>query len=76
LREKNIYVFKVSIDANKSLIKQAIKKIYGVTPVKVNVLNQLPKAKANRYGKGFRSRTKKAYVFLSKKDKIELFESV
>ncbi|MES0490752.1 MAG: 50S ribosomal protein L23 [Leptospirales bacterium] len=76
LREQNVYVFKVSKRANKTLIKKAIKAIYGVTPLKVNVLNVLGKAKKNRFGFGYKAGYKKAYVFLDTKDKIELFEGV
>ena len=76
LRQSNVYIFKVNRSANKNLVKQAIKALYGVTPVKVNILNVIGKSKKNRYGTGYTSGYKKAYVYLNKKDKIELFEGV
>lgn len=76
LRAQNIYAFDVNVNANKTLVKQAIKKIYGVTPEKVNITTVRPKGKRNRFGLGYKAWRKKAYVFLNKKDKIELFEGV
>ncbi|TSD02308.1 MAG: 50S ribosomal protein L23 [Parcubacteria group bacterium Athens0714_24] len=58
LGEKGIYVFKVKDNANKISISRAIKEMYGVTPIKVNIIN-LPGLK-------------KALVYLKKGDKIEL----
>lgn len=76
LRGQNIFIFEVDLRANKTLIKNAIRKIYGVTPEKVNIAYIKPKEKRNRYGSGFKSKRKKAYVFLNKKDTIPLFEGV
>jgi large subunit ribosomal protein L23 len=76
LRAKNCYVFEVDLTANKTLIRQAIRKIFGVTPVKVNTVIARADAKANRYKMGYTKRRKKAYVYLSKNDKITLFEGV
>ncbi len=76
LRAENVYIFEVDRKANKKLIKEAVRKIYGVTPEKVNVTYINAKRKRNRYGYGFTPRRKKAYVFLDKKDKIEIFEGV
>ena len=76
LRASNIYAFEIDLRANKTLVQQAIRKIYGVIPVKVNVLHVRAKGKRNKYGIGFKATRKKAYVFLDKKDKIELFEAV
>jgi len=76
LRASNVYAFEIDMKANKTLVSQAIKKIYGVTPEKVNVASIRPKGKRNKFGIGYKSRRKKAYVFLNKKDKIELFEAV
>lgn len=75
LKEKNIYVFEISVSANRALVKEAIQKIHKVTPIKVNTLNVLAKSKRNRYGLGFKSRRKKAYVYLSPKEKLDIFES-
>jgi len=74
LRQENIYIFEVSRRANKKLIKEAVKKIYGITPKKVNILNMPARKKSSRFGVGYTAQKKKAYVFLDKKDKIEIFE--
>ncbi|MCS6984210.1 MAG: 50S ribosomal protein L23 [Leptospiraceae bacterium] len=76
LRKQNCYAFEVDPRANKVLVAQAIKQIYGISPLKVNIVNEKPKQKNNRMGIGFRSRRKKAYVFLKPNDKINLFEGV
>jgi large subunit ribosomal protein L23 len=76
LRAQNCYVFEVDMAANKTLVKQAIRKIFGVTPLKVNTLVSRSDAKANKFNVGYTDRRKKAYVFLNKTDKIALFEGV
>jgi large subunit ribosomal protein L23 len=76
LRAQNCYVFEVNINSNKTLIKQAIRKIFGVTPLKVNTLVSRSDAKANKFNIGYTDRRKKAYVYLNKNDKIALFEGV
>jgi large subunit ribosomal protein L23 len=76
LRASNCYVFEIDLKANKTLVKQAIRKIFGVTPVKVNTIVSRSDAKANRFNVGYTGRRKKAYVFLGKNDKIALFEGV
>lgn len=76
LRAQNCYAFEIDMRANKTLVKQAIRKIYGVTPLKVNTLVSRSDAKANKFNVGYTNRRKKAYVFLNKTDKISLFEGV
>ncbi len=72
--ERGVYVFDVAPDANKKQIKEAIKLIYKVDPVKVHVTTIAKKTKRNvRTGiKGVKSGGKKAYVYLAKGDKITL----
>jgi len=70
--EKNVYVFDVSPRANKILIKKAIKDIYKVDAVKVNVSKIPLKAVFSRGKKGVKSGGKKAFVYLKKGDKIEI----
>jgi large subunit ribosomal protein L23 len=66
-----VYTFEVTACANKKNITKAIKEIYKVTPVKVNITN-LPMKKVFSRGKsGQKSGVKKAIVFLKKGDKIE-----
>lgn len=77
LRESsNIYVFEISSRANKPMVKKSILEIYGVKAKKINIVNLPTKAKKNRYGTGYKTSRKKAYVYLDKKDKIVLFEGV
>lgn len=76
LRKQNCYVFEVAKDANRVLVAQAVRQIYGVVPEKVNIINVKPKPKNNRRGVGYKAGRKKAYVFLKKGDKISLFEGV
>ena len=66
-----IYTFEVTAEANKKNITKAIKEIYKVTPVKVNI-TKLPAKKVMSRGKaGMKSGVKKAVVYLKKGDKIE-----
>ena len=75
LSEQNKYVFRVSIQANKHLVRKAIKEIFNVTPEKVNVMRIRGKRKRVRYQYGITPAWKKAIVTLKQGDKIELFES-
>ena len=66
-----IYTFEVTAEANKKNVTKAVKEIYKVTPVKVNITN-LPAKKVFSRGKvGRKSGVKKAVVYLKKGDKIE-----
>ena len=76
LRERGCYAFEVDKRANKILVASAIEQIYNVKPSKVNILNTRARKKVNRYGAGYRPGYKKAYVYLSGNDTIELFEGV
>ena len=75
-RNQNCYLFEVALESNKKLIAQAVKKIFGVTPEKVNTLLERSNVKVNRFKTGYSARRKKAYVYLKKTDKIALFEGV
>lgn len=55
----NIYTFEVAKTATKRSLAYAIKTLYKVTPLKINIVN-LP------------SGVKKAMVFIKKGDKIEV----
>lgn len=68
---KGVYTFEITDKANKISVKKAIKELYGVRPVKVNIIRV--KGKAVRYGRttGRTKNWKKAIVFLKKGDKIE-----
>ena len=70
------YSFFVDLRATKSQIKSAIEEVFNVTVVKISTSNI--KSKPRRLGRsiGRSSRRKKAVVTLSKKDKLDFFESV
>ncbi len=74
LNNGNVYTFFVETKANKFMVKNAIKDLYKVTPVKVNIVNNRPaKRIVGRSGrKKHVSGFKKAYVFLKKGDSIDL----
>jgi len=72
----NKYVFQVAAKANKLAVAKAINVIYGVKPVKVNILN-LSGKKAG-YGRvtGRRKDWKKAIVTLPVGQTIKVYEGV
>lgn len=70
--EGGVYVFEISERANKNQVKDAVKQMYKVTPVRINI-SRVPAKKVVRRGvKGVVSGAKKAFVYLKKGDKIEL----
>lgn len=72
----NKYVFEIAPSMNKVEVKKAIRAIYNVEPVDVNVLNF--SGKKVRFGRirGKRKAWKKAVVTLKKGDSIEVYEGV
>jgi large subunit ribosomal protein L23 len=74
LLEENKYTFVVHPDANKTAIKIAVEKVFGVKVISVNTLNRQGKRKRTRTGFGKRKDTKRAIVTLSADSKqIEIF---
>jgi large subunit ribosomal protein L23 len=74
LLEENKYTFVVAPHANKTEIKVAVEKVFGVQVVSVNTLNRQGKRKRTRTGYGKRKDTKRAIVTLSAESKpIEIF---
>lgn len=76
LADSHQYVFVVSKKANQVQVAQAVKAMYGVQPVKVNIANY--KGKKVRFGRvqGRQSDWKKAIVTLPKDTKIDVYEGV
>jgi len=70
--ENNVYVFEVSKRANKTLVRNAVKELYKVTPEKINIINTPSKSVSSRGIKGVKSGKKKALVYLKKGDAIEI----
>ena len=72
--EANVYTFLVKRDATKFQVRDAIKALYNVTPVKINIVNKKPALRLS----GSKNRMvkvpgeKKAYVYLKKSDTINL----
>jgi len=80
LNEKGKYEFIVDINANKVEIKDAVKKMYGVTVEKVNTISLMGKRKV-RYTKagvveGNKPNFKKAIVTLAKGEVIDFYNNV
>ncbi|MDZ4181280.1 MAG: 50S ribosomal protein L23 [Candidatus Cloacimonadaceae bacterium] len=70
----NTYTFKVSINANKIEIKNAIERIFAVKVLNVNTIRMLGKPKRLGRYSGKRPDWKKAIVTLRVGDKIADFE--
>ena len=74
LIEDGTYTFIVHPDSNKTQIKIAVEKIFGVKVTSVNTMNRQGKRKRTRFGYGTRKSTKRALVTLSPDSKpIEIF---
>lgn len=71
LGEQGKYVFEVSKDATKPLIKKAVENIFEVKVTSVNILNQKGKVKKFKGTLGRRSDVKKAIVSLEKGSSID-----
>jgi large subunit ribosomal protein L23 len=72
----NKYVFVVSKEVNKVSVAKAVFAVYGVKPIKVNIVCQKGKAVTRGRIKGRRSDFKKAIVTLKKGDSIQVYEGV
>ncbi len=73
------YVFEVADDATRTLVKDAVEKMFDVTVVRVNVMNVPAKrsrrARSRRWVVS-RAQFKKAVVTLGADDRIPIFEGV
>lgn len=67
------YTFLVRPDANKTEIRYAVEKIWGVKVTSVNTLNRSGKRKRTKVGFGRRVHTKRAIVSLAEGQRIEIF---
>jgi len=75
LIEENKYVFRVSKNANKPLIKKAILEIFKVNTTKINIIKVRGKKKRVRQQYGYTPDWKKAIITIQKEQKIEIFEN-
>ncbi|MBK5225199.1 MAG: 50S ribosomal protein L23 [Thermoleophilia bacterium] len=76
LIEHNKYTFKVDPRARKPAIAQAVKEIFNVKVVGVNIIKTRSKPKRRGMVRGRTISGKKAIVQLSEGDKIEFFETM
>jgi large subunit ribosomal protein L23 len=67
------YSFEVHPEANKSQVKDAVEKIYGVKVVNVRTSNRSGKVRRFRFKFGMTRETKKAIVTVDKNSHIDLF---
>ena len=70
--EYNQVVFKVSLDANKTIIKEAVEALFDVKVKAVNTLVRKGKVKRFRGSLGTRKDVKKAYVTLEEGNTIDV----
>jgi large subunit ribosomal protein L23 len=73
LLDENKYTFLVRPDSNKTEIKIAVEKVFGVKVTNVNTLNRPGKRKRTRFGIGQRKSTRRAIVTLRQGDRIDIF---
>ncbi|MGI6374075.1 MAG: 50S ribosomal protein L23 [Patescibacteria group bacterium] len=76
LAASNKYVFVVAAQANKIEIAKAVKDIYGVEPLKVNLANIKGKRVVRGRIKGQRSDWRKAVITLPAGQTIKIYEGV
>ena len=73
LLDENKYTFLVAPGANKTEIKIAVEKVFGVKVTSVNTLNRPGKTRRTRFGTGKRKDTKRAIVSLAEGQRIDIF---
>ena len=73
LLDENKYTFLVHPDSNKTEIKIAVEKVFGVKVTNVNTVNREGKRKRTRFGFGQRPATKRAIVSVAEGDRIDIF---
>lgn len=71
ISENNQYVFKVSLNSNKSNIKVAIEKLFKVKVKSINTTKVKGKTKVFKGTKGKRSDYKKAIITLNKGQNLD-----
>jgi len=70
--DSNVYVFNVATTATKRDIAIAVESVYKIVPLKISTTRVPSKKVLYRGKKGVKSGGKKAYVYVDKKDKIEI----
>ena len=65
-------VFSISMNASKTIIKQAVEKLFGVNVKKINIIISKGKTKRFKGKMGKRKNEKKAIISLEKGQKIDI----
>jgi len=73
-QDRQEYTFQVAPDANKTAIRAAIEKLFGVTVTGVQTMNCRGKTRRVGQSIGKRANWKKAIVTLKQGDTIDIFE--
>ncbi len=76
LASKNMYVFVVKNDANRIQVAAAVKAMYDIKPLTVNVMNVRGKTVRRGRVEGKRKAWKKAIVTLPKGKSLNIYEGV
>lgn len=76
LAAENKYAFVISGKANKIEVAKAIKAVYGIKPVKINIVNVLGKKVRRGKISGVKNNWRKAIVTLPKGETIKIYEGV
>lgn len=74
LLDENKYTFIVAPQANKTEIKIAVERVFGVKVLSVHTLNRKGKTRRTRFGVGRRISTKRAIVSVAAGDRIDIFQ--
>ena len=75
LLDDNKYTFLVHPDANKTEIKIAVEKVFGVNVTAVNTINRKGKVRRTRNGVSRRKDTKRAIVSVAAGQSIDIFSA-
>lgn len=72
--DANVYIFEVARNATKFDVRDAVQKLWNVTPLHINIVNRPPRQYVvrSKNRKATQPGMKKAYVYLKKGDSIEL----
>ena len=76
LMDQGKYTFEVDPRSNKTEIKIAVEKIFGVKVTSVNTINRKGKTRKTRFGLGKRKDVKRAIVTLGAGETLDIFGQV
>jgi large subunit ribosomal protein L23 len=76
LMDEGKYTFEVAPGSNKTEIKIAVEKVFGVKVQSVNTINRKGKVRRTRFGMGKRKDVKRAIVTLGAGESLDIFGQV